>query len=138
MECPHCKNKSFYLNGTDKKTGRQRYQCKNCKKEYPAPKVTYTKTEKRLLSFLVNFLETDLGELNLKELLEKSKDYRPGISNIKIESCKEVEPYSRIEYQVKCKKPRLLICEDKNGIKIVKIPSKVASKCKNSFYFVVD
>jgi len=101
--------------------------------------VTYTKAEKRLLSMLINFLENDLDNFDVKKLLEKSKEYKPGISNITIEECKteKYEFYDGYSYTLPCEKPRLIICEDISGIKLIKIPSKALKKHKGVFRFIL-
>lgn len=137
MECPNCKHTEFSNNGIST-NNRQRYKCKNCKKEYPSQRNSYTKTEKRLLSMLINFLEKDFEGNDLKKLLENSKEYKSGISNIELQVYKEIKPYGyRTEYKVPCKKPRLLICEDKNKIKIIKLPSRIVPSKAKSFNFIL-
>jgi Insertion element protein. len=115
MECPECGKEEFCKNGK-RKDGIQRYKCKNCKKSISEHDTFYTKAEKRLLSFLLNFLENDLGDLDIKEFLAKSKEYRPGISDIEIELCKKTRNISSKSrdtiFTAHCKKPRLIICED--------------------------
>jgi len=138
MECSKCNSKNFRKNGK-RKDGEQRYFCKKCESTFSKHKVTYTKTEKRLLSMLINFLENDSDDLTVKEHLEKSKEYISGISNISIATPEEIKPYdARTEYEVKCKNPRLLICGDKNGIKLIKIPRGITKNCKKSFNFVLS
>lgn len=138
MECPKCKKENYRRNGK-RKDGEQRYFCKNCKKTYSKHKTTYNRTEQRLLSMLINFLENDFDSLDLKGHLEKSKKYIPGISKIELSTYRETKPYGcRTEYEVKCRNPRLLICGNKTGINVIKIPKGLAKKCKKSFNFVID
>ena len=149
MKCSNCESTDFRCNGFRKnkitKERIQRYKCKECGKTQSKHKVTYKKPEKDLLSLLINFLEidlnnlNDLGDLDLKEFLEKSNKYRHEISNIVIKVPKEVNPYGyRTEYRVKCSNPRLLICGNKNNIQLIKIPSGITKKGKKSFNFIVD
>jgi len=148
MKCSNCESTDFRRNGFRKnkitKERIQRYKCKQCGKTQSKHSVTYAKTEKDMLSLLINFLEidlnnlNDLGDLNLKEFLKNSKGYRHEISNIVIKAPKEVNPFGyRTEYEVKCSNPRLLICGNKNSIKLIKIPRGITKKCKKSFNFIV-
>lgn len=144
MECSRCGSEEFRKHTKRKNKNSdesiQRFKCKKCGKTQSEHKVTYTKAEKRLLSFLINFLENDLGDLDLKELLRKSKEYRSDTSNITIEECKrtktfEIKPDWAMFY-ASCKKPRLIICEDEGKITLVKVPKDAADKHKK--YFQLD
>lgn len=133
MKCKKCGSQEFRKNG--KRKGKiQRFRCKNCDWSYSNHKIIYTKTEKRLLSFLINFLETDLEGKDIKKLLFKSKEYRSGISNIQIGQCRKDETYVQENKLTSyCPKPRLIICEDNNKIKLIKIPAEVSEKYTFSF-----
>lgn len=87
---------------------------------------------------LINFLGNDLSNLSIKDHLNNSKRYNPDIENIKFIPYKETRPYGcQVEYEVKCKNPRLLICGNKGEIKLIKIPRGITTKCKKSFNFIV-
>lgn len=141
MKCPECDSTEVIQNGKRKGANNepiQRYFCKNCKKSFSKHMGSYTKTEKRLLSMLINFLEKDIANLSIQDHLKKSKEYNPGISDITIKPIKETKPHDyRTEYALDCKKPRLIICEHKNKITLIKIPSKVTNACKNKLTFIV-
>lgn len=144
MKCRECGSEEFRKHGY-RKVGEhkiQRYKCKKCKKTISEHSTTYTINEKRLLSFLVNFLENDLRKADLKKsevksLLSKSKTYKPGISDIKIKPCRKPECFDfrsqGITIPIPYSKPKLIICEDAGNIKLVKIPQDIAEKCKNGF-----
>jgi len=144
MKCPRCESEEFRKHvkrkNKDQDESIQRFICKKCRKTFSEPKVTYTKAEKRLLSFLLNFLENDLGSLDTKDFLRKSKEYRSDTSNIVIKECKrtktsEIKPDWAMFY-ASCKKPRLIICEDEGKITLVKVPKDAADKHKK--YFLLD
>lgn len=142
-KCKECRPKDLRKHGNYKvKEGnelkpKQRYICKKCGKTQSEHKVTYSKTEKRLFSFLLNFLENDMRKLDVKEFLTKSKEYRSGISDI------EIKPYTEIDItdfgprgtslKVSCIKPRLVICEDDGKITLVKVPKAVADRYNRCF-----
>jgi len=141
MKCPECDSTEVIQNGKRKGANKepiQRYFCKNCKKSFSEHMESYTKTEKRLLSMLIYFLENASENISLKDLLEKSKKYKSGISDISIKKCKETKPFYRTEYALDCEKPRLIICEHKNKITLIKIPSQITNVRKNKLTFIVD
>lgn len=142
-KCAECKPEDLRKHGNYKiKEGKpkQRYMCPDCGKTQSEHKITYTKAEKRLLSFLLNFLENDLGTLDTKDFLRKSKEYRSDTSNIVIKECKRTKTTeiksNRAIFSASCKKPRLIICEDEGKITLVKVPKKEADKHKA--YFQLD
>jgi len=86
MICPKCDERSVKNGKT--RTGLQKYKCKaqDCKlsfteqghKENPA----YTKTEKRILSMLFNFLDAEPNKnLSLKQYLKDAREYDKHIKN---------------------------------------------------------
>lgn len=140
MQCTKCFKKNFRKNGK-RKDGEQRYLCRECGRTFSKhkEKTSYSPIEQRLLSMLINFLENDLSNLSIKDHLNDSKRYNSDIENIKFIPYKETKPYDyRTEYEVKCKYPRLLICGNKNEIKLIKIPRGITKNCKKHFYFTVD
>lgn len=143
MKCPRCESEEFRKHvkrknkDEDEDEKIQRFKCKKCGKTFSKHKVTYTKAEKRLLSFLLNFLENDLGNLDIKDFLRKSKEYRSDTSNIVIKECKRTKT-TEIKsdwtiFNASCKKPRLVICEDEGKITLVKVPKEDADKHKQYF-----
>lgn len=141
MKCPRCESEEFRKHVKRKNKYEdesiQRFMCKKCGKTQSKHKVTYTKAEKRLLSFLLNFLENDLGDLDTKEFLAQSKEYRPGISDIEIELCKKTSTTDLRSkctlFHVSCKKPRLIICEEDGKIKLIKVPKEPVDKHNQYF-----
>jgi hypothetical protein len=137
--CKECKHEDFRKYGSYKtKEGyKNRCICNKCGKTFSEHKITYTKTEKRLLSFLLNFLENDLEEVNKKEFLSKSKEYRPGISDVKIEPCNKKHILDSgpkgTTIDVFGKKPRLVICESNGEITLVKIPKELVDRYDHHF-----
>lgn len=139
MECSRCKSEEYRKHSEyeTKDAIKNRYICKKCRKTFSEHKISYTRTEKRLLSLLINFLENDLKNLDIKDFLEKSKEYRAGMSDVSIEECKKTKSLDiRSRYNIftaSCKKPRLIICEDEGKITLVKVPKKDADKHNKYF-----
>ena len=89
MNCPECGNKASRNGKT--KTGIQKYICKPCSKSfnenYDLKKEAYTRTEQRLLSMLLSFLDAEPNKnLSLKQYLEESRTSSRSIRNIKLRS----------------------------------------------------
>lgn len=75
MFCIYCNSKKVIKHGFQ--SGKQRYRCKECQKVFCETSVgtTYSRSEKRLLSMLLNMLENDFyGKADLQEVLNMSKN----------------------------------------------------------------
>ena len=62
MICVFCNSKKVIKHGFQ--SGKQRYRCKDCKKVFceTSTGLSYSRSEKRLLSMLLNMLENDFYE----------------------------------------------------------------------------
>lgn len=134
MRCKKCNSKKIIKYGLS--NGKQRYKCKEegCQSTFfdESDKNIYTKSEKRFLSMLINFLELDTNKkLDLKEMLSKSKEYSPGVGKIKLKQ--EYTSSFKKNLFIKCYNPRLIICEDSEAITLIKLPvTELSDNCSSS------
>lgn len=125
MFCIYCNSKKVIKHGFQ--SGKQRYRCKKCQKVFCETSVgtTYNRSEKRLLSMLLNMLENDFyGKADLQEVLNMSKKYRNGIGKIRFKTkAVKYDNNKEKDLTLTCYNPKLLICSDDQNITFYQIPS---------------
>ena len=129
MICPHC-NSEVKINYGRTKKDKQRYKCSSCKRTFMKPWDTYTKTEKRLLSMFVNFLEAVPTNCNTKYFLSNLKEeYNPKGLKIKIEQ----RPSS---FNFNINDAKVIICQNNDEVTLYKINPKIASELESMDEFL--
>ena len=125
MFCIYCNSKKVIKHGFQ--SGKQRYRCKECQKVFCETSVgtTYSRSEKRLLSMLLNMLENDFyGKADLQEVLNMTKKYRNGIGKIRFKTkAVKYDNNKEKDLTLTCYNPKLLICSDDQNITFYQIPS---------------
>lgn len=125
MFCIYCNSKKVIKHGFQ--SGKQRYRCKDCKKVFceTSTGLSYSRSEKRLLSMLLNMLENDFyGKADLQEVLNMSKKYRNGIGKIRFKTkAVKYDNNKEKDLTLTCYNPKLLICSDDQNITFYQIPS---------------
>ncbi len=119
MRCHYCES-DITINYGKTKAGTQRFKCTECKKTFVEEREIYTKTEKRLLSMLVELLNIKSDEIyDLKDFVKRSrKEYYQGSSKLII---KEVHDSKKFDVF----KAKLVICQDGDNIYLYKVKQDV-------------
>lgn len=129
MICPHC-NSEVKINYGRTKNNKQRYKCSSCKRTFMKPWDTYTKTEKRLLSMFVNFLEAIPTNCNTKYFLSKLRnEYNPKALKINIK-----QRCSSFGFNIHDAK--IVICQSNDEVTLYKINPKIASELESMAEFL--
>lgn len=107
--------------------GRQRFKCTECKRTFIEEHEYYTKTEKRLLSMLITFLEFDSDEeFNLKDFVKYSREeYHQGSGRLSIE---KIYDSSRFDIN----KAKAVICKDGNKILVYEVKKDVLKELEKN------
>ena len=125
MLCIYCNSKKVIKHGFQ--SGKQRYRCKDCKKVFceTSTGLSYSRSEKRLLSMLLNMLENDFyGKADLQEVLKLSKKYHNGIGKIRFNTKSVNQDHMKdTALTINCYNPKLLICSDDKNITFYQIPA---------------
>jgi len=109
------------------KIGTKRRICKDCGKTFVENREIYTKTEKRLLSMLVNFLDFKSEEdFNLTDFVKFSREqYNKGSGKISIE---KIYDSSRFDIN----KAKAVICKDGNKILVYEVKKDVLKELEKN------
>lgn len=125
MLCIYCNSKKVIKHGFQ--SGKQRYRCKDCKKVFceTSTGLSYSRSEKRLLSMLLNMLENNFyGKADLQEVLKLSKKYHNGIGKIRFNTKSVKQEHMKdTALTLNCYNPKLLICSDDKNITFYQIPA---------------
>lgn len=120
MNCIYCDTEIKPIKYGKTKAGNQRYKCTVCNKTFVEEREIYTKTEKRLLSMFVDFLDIKSDDnYSLKERVKRSREkYHSGSAKLAIE-----EVCGSIKFDIS--KAKVVICQDDNKILIYKVKQDV-------------
>lgn len=107
--------------------GRQRFKCTECKITFIEEREFYTKTEKRLLSMLITFLEFKSNEeFNFKDFVKYSREeYRKGSGRISIE-----KTYDSSKFDIS--KAKAVICKDGDKILVYEVKEAVLNELEKN------
>lgn len=117
----------IYIKYGKTSAGRQRYKCTECKKTFVEEREIYTRTEKRLLSMLINFLDFKSEEdFSFKDFVKLSREeYHHGSGKVRIE---KVHDFSRFDIS----KARAIICKEADKISIYEVKENVLEELENN------
>lgn len=120
MNCIYCDTEIKPIKYGKTKAGNQRYKCTVCNKTFVEEREIYTKTEKRLLSMFVDFLDIKTDDnYSLKERVKRSREkYHSGSAKLIIE-----EVCGSIKFDIS--KAKAVICQNDNKILIYKVKQDV-------------
>lgn len=82
MECPNCNSQKFHKNGKDPKTGKQKYKCTQCGKEFNEdtatknPKLGMTLDQFKSKHDVDFIIEQTLKKLDANIIYEKADIYK--------------------------------------------------------------
>lgn len=121
--CPLCGYECVNKYGKTK-AGTQRYKCRNldCGKVFVEEQQVYTKTEKRLLSMLIELLEFDQSSVkkyNVKDFFNRIKEKHNH------ESGRIIIEQSCNTHEFNINNAKVLICKDGNKISVFKVDTHV-------------
>lgn len=107
--------------------GRQRFKCTECNKTFIEKREIYTRTEKRLLSMLIEFLDFESGEdFNFKDFVKLSrKEYHHGSGKVIIERV-----YDASKFDIS--KAKAIICKEADKISIYEVKEDVLKDLENN------
>lgn len=117
--CPLCGHECVNKYGRTK-AGTQRYKCRklDCGKVFVEEQQVYTKTEKRLLSMLVEFLEFDQNSVekyDVKDFFNRIKEKHNH------ESARIIIEQSCNTHEFNINSAKVLICKEGNKISVFKV-----------------
>ena len=132
-ECPRCSSVDFVHNGTDK--GIQKFKCSDCGRIFRNKNYTIkTKTDRKLISALINILESDIKPTKKKyvnyDILSDMKstmidNKRLCNTTFLVKSLKLKETFEYEGYNLRnlnCYNPVAIFCQVDNEIRIIKLP----------------
>lgn len=117
FKCPRCGKSAYVKNGCSGrgKNKKQKFKCKFCGKSFVERNPTLTRTEKRLLSLFINFIDRNMfKDTSLKDFLRKCDGEIPSVAKSKF----------KVEYEevdlAKLQNVAVVVCKNENGIEIIK------------------